>query len=105
MSEELASVVLAERSLLVDELPEVSVGTVLHDLEDAVPVQDGLVEPHYVVVSEPLRGQRLSDDLLVQHHVAPGATAERLDGHVDSSTEVVGQLHFSELSVADGRAQ
>ena len=69
--EELPGVVLAQRSFAVDELSQVSVGTVLHDLEDAVPVKDRFVEADYVVVSQPLSSQRFPDDLLVQHHVAP----------------------------------
>ena len=105
VSEELARVVFAQRAFLVDELSQVSVGAVLHDQEDAVAVQNRLVQPNDVVVFESFHGQRLPDDLLVEHHVATGASAEGLHGHVHSRPEVVGELDFGKLSIADGRTE
>ena len=105
VAEKLARVVFAQRTLLVDKLPQVSVGAVLHDLKHAVAVQYRLVQANDMVVSESFHGQRLADDLLVEHHVAAGASAERLHGNVHARSEVIGELDFGKFSIADGRTK
>ena len=100
VAEELLGLRLAEGAVAVDEVPEVAIGRVLHRKEHSLPVDDDLVQADDVRVMESLHGRALSDNLLVDHPVAPVPRAEALHRHVDTSPEVVGQFHGRELPVS-----